>query len=195
MKNNLRIWAAVAVLAFYGSTAAFAGEADGTIAITPVFSQLVAYHLPKGFVGAFEDSKSASYVQESVPTGETVYNWSAMITLTGRKDGATEGDDPLERMAGSFHSRFQTACPESVTAISFGRYAIDGRPSMGLFLGCGRVETSQGMVSETAVIMIIQGERDIYSLQWATHDTPQDAPPEFVAATWKPRIDQLAPLR
>src|SRR5262245_31873776 len=52
-------------------------------AIMPVFSQLVMFSVPAGFIPAFQNTNGPAYIQEWVPAGETVNKWSQMITVTG----------------------------------------------------------------------------------------------------------------
>ena len=52
-------------------------------AISPIFGQLVAFSQPLGFVVAFEQPTADRYIREAVPNGETIDDWSQMITVTG----------------------------------------------------------------------------------------------------------------
>lgn len=45
-------------------------------------SEDISFDLPSGFAKAFEDGDSSFFIQEWVPTGESVDNWSQMLTLT-----------------------------------------------------------------------------------------------------------------
>src|SRR5215467_1586472 len=51
--------------------------------ITPVFHRLVAFTLPPGFKMSFERTTGNIYVREHVPAGETVDEWTRMISLSG----------------------------------------------------------------------------------------------------------------
>jgi hypothetical protein len=53
--------------------------------ITPVFSQLVAFSLPAGVVTVSENAQNGLYMREAIPKGETVSNWTQMLTLSGLK--------------------------------------------------------------------------------------------------------------
>ena len=45
-------------------------------------SENIYFDLPPGFEEGFEDGDESFFLQEWVPTGETVDNWSQMLTLT-----------------------------------------------------------------------------------------------------------------
>ena len=57
-------------------------------AVTPIFGQVVALRYPSQFRMVNEETNCANYLQESVKAGETVDQWSEMITLTGRQGAA-----------------------------------------------------------------------------------------------------------
>src|SRR4029077_5977293 len=50
---------------------------------TPVFHRLVAFSLPAPFKVSFERTTGNIYVREHVPEGESVDEWSRLITLSG----------------------------------------------------------------------------------------------------------------
>jgi len=187
----------LAWLALLSGTAGvvLAAEADQPIiAVTPVFSQLVSYTLPSGFKPAFSDVNESAYIQEAVPAADSVENWSQMITMMGMK-GMASGDQPLAAAAQTMLARYREACPDTLAAQSFGASEIDGRETLTVFLGCGTVATAQGSVSETAVIIFIKGQSDVYTLQWATHADAQPTAPDYDIAVWSPRMAQLLPIR
>jgi hypothetical protein len=84
--------------------------------ITPIFSQLVMFSYPKGFVPAFEDTKGGNYIQESVLAGESVNKWTQMITITGAKNLALNPNATptrfAESIAGGFFENKHEQCPQ-----------------------------------------------------------------------------------
>lgn len=159
--------------------------------VAPVFAQLVTGPLPDGFVPAFEDGTQTGYLNESVPRGETVDDWSQMVTLTGAQ-GLALGDAPTdaagfaEFLADSYHQ----ACPESLSLASFDIAPLPGaQDSFAGYLGCGTLGTSA--MSEQMVFVVMVGTEDIYTLQWAAHGPASAAPIEFPGGIWNDRLDIL----
>lgn len=164
-------------------------------AITPVFSQLVSYSYPKGFTPAFEDTKETKYIQESVLAGETVQKWSQMITLTGVKNLAANPDLSPERFAGTMAGGFKRVCPESFSGAGLGGFKLGKHDAFVAAIGCGTVAAQGEAYSETAVVLVIKGEKDYYTLQWAERGKASKTPIPFDNNKWSERLKKLAPIK
>lgn len=170
---------------------------DGMTTMTPVFGQIVSYQLPAGFQPIYEDASADGYIQEAVPAGETVNDWSQMITMTGVKDSAGQAQT-LEGAARVLAGHFQQACAETFTGTSFGATEVNGLAGLVVFLGCGTVAPpAEGKEarSETAVIVYVKSAFGYVTVQWAERGPPVAARPEYDIDTWKPRLAQLLPIR
>lgn len=163
---------------------------------TPVFGQIVTYQLPPGFQPRFEDTNSTAYIQEAVPAGESVEDWSQMITMTGFNDA--EGQTTLDEAAQMLAGHYQQACMNTFTGTSFGPTEINGLSGLVVFLGCGTVAPAKAgdeAHSETAVIVFVKSPFGYFTVQWAERMAPQDTAPVYDIETWKPRLAQLLPIR
>ncbi len=163
--------------------------------ISPIFSQLVMFSLPKGFTTVFEDSNGQQYTREAVLEGETVEHWSQMITVTGAK-GLTATPNLttqlfLERMA----SGFESACPDSFSAKALGPTKISGRDAFMALAGCGTVSSGGDSHREAALLIAIKGAADYYTIQWAERGPASATPIAFDDATWTKRLDALSPIK
>lgn len=170
---------------------------DGITMTTPVFGQIVSYQLPAGFQPRYEDANDQAYLQEAVPAGETVTNWSQMITMTGVKDAEGQAQT-LEGAARVLAGHYQQACAETFTGTSFGATEINGLTGLVVFLGCGTVapaEEGQDARSEAAVIVYVKSDFGYITVQWAERGPPVAARPVYDIDTWKPRLAQLLPIR
>ena len=170
---------------------------DGMTTMTPVFGQIVSYQLPAGFQPIYEDASADGYIQEAVPAGETVNDWSQMITMTGVKDAEGQAQT-LEGAARVLAGHFQQACAETFTGTSFGATEVNGLAGLVVFLGCGTVAPpAEGKEarSETAVIVYVKSAFGYVTVQWAERGPPVAARPEYDIDTWKPRLAQLLPIR
>lgn len=189
---------AVLFLAMTSLAAALPARSQvGMTMTTPVFGQIVTYQLPAGFQPVYEDSGTGGYIQEAVPTNETVNDWSQMITMTGIKDAEGQAD-MLEGAAQVLAGHFQQACAETFTGTSFGATEINGLSGLVVFLGCGTVapsEEDQEARSETAVIVYVKSAFGYVTVQWAERGPPVAARPVYDIDTWKPRLAQLLPIR
>lgn len=164
--------------------------------ITPIFSQLLAFSLPAGFVIADEQHNDHVYLRESVLQGETVDDWSQMITVIGRSDLASNPQATPEAVAEMAGSIYAKACPGTLTVKDLGPTKLDGRDAYMAFFGCGTVTQGAGAPhTESMVVLALQGERDSYVIQWAQRGPASSTPPAFDRAHWMTSLNSLAPIK
>lgn len=163
-------------------------------AIMPVFGQLLAFSYPKGFVPVFEQAKNGSYIQESVLKGESVQRWSQMITVTGAKGLASNPEQSPERFASGLAAGFRDACPDSFAAKGLGESRLGGHDAFAAVISCGNVNDAAGVRSESALVIVIKGRQDYYTLQWAERGRPSRQALPLDDPKWSARLKQLAPL-
>ncbi len=164
--------------------------ADGTIIVSPVYSQLVAVPVPSHFKAGFEREKNGSYMLELTPSSETVDHWTQLITVTGGK-GLASRMTVLD-MATNLAEGYQAACPDSFTVHKLPPPKVQGAKAVfSGYLGCG----TAGGQSEAMVFLILQGKSEIYTVQWAEHGPAKPSPVEPDPAHWRPRADALALTR
>ncbi len=164
--------------------------AEGTIVVSPVYSQLVAVPVPKGFKAGFEHEDKGSYILELTAPTETVDAWTQMITLTGGKGLA--GKLSVADVATKLAEGYQAACPTSFTAKKLAPPQIHGAvQAFAGYLGCG----TTGNQSEAMVFVAVEGKSEVYTLQWAEHGPAEDKPPTPDPLVWRPRADTLGLAR
>jgi hypothetical protein len=181
-------------------TAAQAGANPTITAVTPIFGQVMAVRYPSQFSMVNEETKGNYYLQESVKSGETVNQWSEMITLTGRQGAATLPQASPKGFVLNIFKDFQTACPATFSILELGSRSLDGRESFAAIGSCGAVSTADEASkhtahSETALIVGIKGTADIYTVQWAERGQPSNRPLTLDPAVWTDRFKQLEPIR
>ena len=71
-------------------------------------SENIYFDLPPGFEEGFEDGDESFFLQEWVPKGETVDNWSQMLTLTVQDVANLNPVEFFNHMADGW----EEACPE-----------------------------------------------------------------------------------
>lgn len=163
--------------------------------ITPIFSQLLMIPLPSGFSPTFENTQGNHYIREAVLAGENINNWTQMITLTGIKDLAKRPNMTAQLFANSLAGNFKSACPTSFSARSLGERKISGYDAFVAIASCGMSPTTNGKTSETALITVIKGEKDFYTLQWAERTLPSMSPIAVDLAKWAKRFNKLMPIK
>ncbi len=162
--------------------------AENATIIAPVFAQLITGPLPDGFVPAFENADATGYINEALPKGETLTDWTQMITLTGAK-GLAVATPPTTALAFAEYlaGTYKAACPDAYVAEQFETPKIKGaRDSFMGYLSCGAV--NGGPQSESMVFLVMAGAEDIYTVQWAEH-AKAGAAVTFDPVKWGPRLD------
>ena len=208
MESWRRWWVAAVALTLAGITDGSAGQiqngqrkAGPPVVISRIFHQLVAFSQPPEFDvhTAGETTREKSYLREVVLQGETVERWTQMVTVTGYRGLAQVAGATPERMGANIASGFQKACPESYASKAVGKLTISGRPAYVELLQCGSVADLGGgpgaRRSETALIAVIAGDEDLYTLQWAERGSPLEAAAGLDEAKWQERFKRLSPIR
>lgn len=163
--------------------------------ITPIFSQLLMLSFPKGFKPVFEKTRGIQYIQESVPEGQTRKSWSDMITVSGTKGLASIPNFTPQSLVSKIAAGLQRNCPASFNAIGLGAIKLDGYDAFGAVVGCGVAIDTGLPYSESALIIAIKGENDVYMIQWAERGLASKTPITLDTAKWAKRLMQLAPVK
>ncbi|WP_439544396.1 hypothetical protein [Hyphomicrobium sp.] len=167
----------------------------GFTAISPIFGQLVAFTQPPGFVPVFEEPTANRYIREAVPKGETVENWTQMITITGVKGAAADPEASPEGFASAIVDGFKRTCPQTFATAVLSEDQIDGHDAYAVVASCGSVGTEGAAHSETALIVAIEGAEDYYTIQWAERSEAAAEPLDIDDDAWRQRFEQLSPIR
>lgn len=166
---------------------AWAGDAR---IVTPVYHQVVVQIAPEGFEPAFEHEADGSYINEMVPLGESVDDWHQIVTLTGERDLLAQAS--LLDYANTFAAGYKKACPDSFVATQLDGPAIAGaQQTLAAFIGCGAVDG----VSETALVIMIAGQQDLFTVQWAERGAALAGAPQYDPGHWDERLQTLSQTR
>src|SRR5262245_3402929 len=170
-------------------------QATTMTAISPIFSELVMFSLPRGFRTVSERSNGKHYLREAVLDGETAERWSQMITVTGAKDLASNPNASprwlVERIAGGF----QKACPESFAVVALGPLKVSGHDGFAAVVSCGSAQSASDKHAESALLIGIKGSADYYTIQWAERGPPSREPLAVDHAKWGQRFKTLSPIK
>ncbi|MGH8156781.1 MAG: hypothetical protein ACREPQ_01555 [Rhodanobacter sp.] len=175
-------------------TTAHRENATSLLAISPIFSQLVAFKMPLAFHVVNEETSAHAYIREAVPEGETANQWTQMITVTGYKDVAANPGPPPPALINSIADGFKKACPDTISLVDLGNPPIDGYPAAFAFVACGTASDGGNSHSEATLILVIKGTQDYYSIQWAERGPAQATRVAFDEQHWLDRLKQLMPV-
>lgn len=137
--------------------------------IVNVYSQNVAVDTPTYFFSksdfmpgkGFRQDNGSSFLMEVVPYGQTVEDWNEMITITGEKNLSTVSYAIQSVFALLMLEEFKKNCPASFSFMILDEESDQNKQSF--VASCGSFENK----SETAVIQVIKGVKDLYTIQWA----------------------------
>lgn len=125
--------------------------------------------LPDGFVIGYEAQDGTVSIREAVPTGETVNDWSRMITDL-RFAGAAKLL-PIDK----FHKALTNGLAESCPGVKVGaavRLTLDGHEAARLRVDCPRLPATGK--PETFFSLTVAGDKDLLNRQIAFRHVPSD---------------------
>lgn len=182
----------IAALALVQASPAWAETWSGTLLDRPVSIDVPAPFVPDP---AFSDRIDGAAIKEFLPPGETIQDWTQMLTLTAHS-GATPGmtpDQAVMAMAESLAQGYQAACPNGRGKQDLGSPAVPRtEATFATWLACDEVNGNEQ--SEAMVVLILAVGETIYTAQWAEHQDMTDGPPVFDLNHWLPRLDTLMTL-
>lgn len=164
-------------------------------AIAPVFSQLLMTSVPTGFSTIYVNTRDRQYIRESVPEGEDVDKWTQMITITGTKDLSSSPTVTPRIYAEGMAGVFRRACPDSFSAGRISDIKISGHDGAIQIVSCGTSPSNDGKTSESALIVVIRGQNDYYTIQWAERAKPSPTPVAIETEKWAERLTLLGPIK
>ena len=163
--------------------------------ITRIFDQLLMFSFPKGFKPAFEDAKGGQYIQESVLDGESVKTWSQMLTITGAKGLASNPNVSPQIFANKIAGGFKNACPASFSGAALGAFKLGAHDAFGAVISCGVANPAGEAYSESMLLIVVKGQNDYYTIQWAERGAASKLPIKMNEAKWQDRLKQLSPIK
>lgn len=163
--------------------------------IAPIFGQLVMFSFPKGFTTVFEDAKGTQYIRESVLAGESIKKWSQMVTITGAKGLASNPNVTPQVFANGMAGGFKNACPTSFNGTGLGTFKLGSYDALAAVISCGVANPTGYPYSESMLLIVVKGERDYYTIQWAERSDASKTPIKFDEAKWTDRFKRLAPIK
>lgn len=151
-------------------------KVDSIETVQRVYNRVVTFKLPRPFVMVTRAEQRGFYIVEYVPDGQTVENWTRMITVTGKLGlGAAHVDD-VELAA-----RFDPgACPHKVFRDLGPTVPLAGVTGRMVVIGCGAADEAG---AERGAIAVYRDHENGWTVQYAerNHGKPPFAPEAAVA--------------
>ena len=163
--------------------------------VMPIFSQILLAPRPSGFNMVYENTQGRQYISEMVPAGENAKRWTKMFTISGARDLAANPNLTPQIFANGMAAGFKHMCPYSFSALGVSANRIDGYEAFTLILSCGVSQAAPAPRSEAALISVIKGERDYFTLQWAERGAPSSRPVPIDFGKWSEKYQKLAMVR
>ncbi|AGK58773.1 hypothetical protein HYPDE_35508 [Hyphomicrobium denitrificans 1NES1] len=187
------ISALLVVFSGLAGSAAFAEEPGSSTIIAPVLGQLVGFTLPGGFEIQKAQADGGRYFRAAIPKGESIDNWSQLISITGAKDIDKDPKKTAQFIAANISGSIQKLCPDTFSVKPLGSTKINGQDGFVAITSCGKVEPDKHR--ETALTVAIKTNEAVYTIQW-TERTPANAENLTIdEEKWKGRLKQMVPFR
>jgi hypothetical protein len=165
------------------------------LATYPIYSQILAISFPRGFVPVTQETRGPSYLQESVPAGETGEHWTQMLTILGAERAALNPAVSTEGMRDHYVSLYRRSCPESLAMIDLGNGNLTGPEARVVVVSCGSVASANEPHSESMLLIVLKGTEDYYAIQWATRGPASSTPLMLDRTEWTQRLRRLEPIK
>jgi len=162
--------------------------------VTPIYSQVLYFSIPKGFHPVLESTSNGRYIQELVPAGEAQRKWTQKVTALGFQSLSSMKDVKPEMLNVRLAQGFKKDCPESFSFEPLGAINLSGYEASAVLIGCGASLPTGTAFSEAMLSIVIKGEKDFYNLQWAERGEASTSPFKFSAELWVQRLNALKPL-
>ncbi|MEG3146883.1 hypothetical protein U1839_19710 [Sphingomonas sp. RT2P30] len=160
-----------------------AGEAPATITapttnfVIRLYNRVLGFHLPANFQPVPPQSNDRQFLMEIVPKGETVENWTRLITIR-----ATHGIRPDLASAVIAKAVFDpVSCTQGHIYRNFGEKQIEGPLRLSVIaIGCGALPAGAYPAALTGAgeqdfILMFRDEDAIYTLNYAVRGAPFNA--------------------
>jgi hypothetical protein len=132
-------------------------------AVIPIFSQKLGFRLPTSWKIASQKRKPGVFSVEFSPNNEDIKSWKNLLTIQGFENLSSKVT--AEQFLSVASLSFRTVCSKDFVFENLGQTTIDGFIAHRAIMGCNKVPNQQ--YGEIAYWLIIQGEKDIYSIQKA----------------------------
>jgi len=157
--------------------------------VVRVYNQTVYFVIPETLWPPYSERQDSgvSFLLEIVPKGQTLDVWSEMITVSGAKNVATLPHVTKENFSSFMIEGFRNACPTTFSLLMLKEESNETKQTF--VVSCGNISGK----SETALIQVIRGTKDFYTIQWAFRGKQSKIPLDLKEQEWMEKINTLNP--
>lgn len=161
--------------------------------VQQIYNRVISIDLPRKFVTAYRQRSPAGYIVEYLPDGQTLANWTQMITITSNPGvGAAKAED--EAIAAYIFNR--SNCPGKLFRDLGPLKSATSARTRAVVIGCGAVggdddAAAVAGASERAAIAFLRDEENIWTVQFAERNLPGQSRPHFDLATASAMLEKL----
>lgn len=166
--------------------------------VTKIYSQVVSFTLPKGFVISSAKQEDGSYVQKFrliAPSPATDLLLNQEIYLLGMR-GIFKTDDSIQSIVNLLKKITKTQCVDTFAVDDVGKTnTATGQSAFVFMAGCGfrkPIENSE-KDKKMSMFVVIQGKDDMYVFQWI-ESSSSAAMPSLSWPVWRKRLEELMPF-
>lgn len=139
----------------------------------PLYERVLTFDVLPGFLPAYENVNGDFYIMQFVPDGETVEDWTQMITITAQAQGVDPMIDHLTQATQMFDTL--TGCENGLYTRALGERQV--HPDVSAVIvnrGCAKLAPEifkRGMsLGEQKLALHFRDARDIYTLEYAARE-------------------------
>lgn len=162
----------LALLSLSGSaTSALAAEAPAVPnTVIALYGRVLGFNLPDGFVAQAPKSNGTNFLMEFVPEGETVENWTRLVTIQAYKGAGQQATSSADIARSAFEPR---ACTTGPVYLFGGEQVQHGTLKRSLVVnGCaalppGAYPKAMAGASERDAILLFRDADNLYALNYA----------------------------
>lgn len=164
--------------------------------VIPLFSQMLLFSYPKGFTLIHTERRSEIFFQQYVLDGESKNNWSQAVRILAFKNMATDLTIVPGRVAASMAKDYLFNCPDSYTFTPFAGLKSGRHHVFAIVMSCGTIAPKQrAPFSQSELTIVIQGDKDYYTVQWIERSLASKGPIPFNQDKWSDRFKFLIPIK
>lgn len=168
-------------------------ENYSVLATYPIYNQILAISFPRGFVPVTQTTRGPSYLQESVPNGESAEQWTQMLSITGAQRAALNPRVTVDSAKEFFINGYRRSCPDTLALLDLDDGGLKGLAARAVVVSCGSDQSEAR--SESMLLIVLKGTEDYYTIQWATRGPASSRPLQLDRAEWVSRLHRLQPIK
>lgn len=173
------------------------GEFPASQVVAPIFGELFSHSIPSGFRPQHEQTNGPTYMRTMVLASDTDAGWTQRLLVSGTQDAAKISGLTPKSFAMQIALGFQQSCPSTFAGGVIQEAKIKtGHSAYFMYVACGThtLTTTKAPTSETAIVAVVQGDRNYYSVQWSERSPAIATVPVIDAPRWGARLRAISPL-